>query len=186
MNHHLGVAQKETPYWDYKQNSDLQDTQRIMWAQLSTHKSSVNLSPLLGNTWRNTNEFERTQKWGGKKIRDQETQLTGGKKKQKQKPIKWRIQSAHQAVVSRASSPGITLQQIRYCLEGRENLQKGEQQKGEMDSFVSHSATRSTADTERTQLNWILWFFPALQCAGLYWCDETLITIYAFQASNST
>lgn len=43
-----------------------------------------------------------------------------------------------------------------------------------MGSFVSHPVTRSTADTERTQLNWILWFFPALQAAGMYWYDKTL------------
>lgn len=28
MNHHLGIAQRETPYWDYKQKYDLQDTER--------------------------------------------------------------------------------------------------------------------------------------------------------------
>lgn len=35
MNHHLGVAQGETPHWDYKQKHDLQDTERNLAAQLS-------------------------------------------------------------------------------------------------------------------------------------------------------
>lgn len=35
MNHHLGVAQRETPYWDYKQNYDMQDIGRNLSAQHS-------------------------------------------------------------------------------------------------------------------------------------------------------
>lgn len=58
-----------------------------------------------------------------RKKNDQRLRNTADKKK---KNIKWRIQSAHQAVVSRATSRGITVQQTRYCLEIRENLQKGE------------------------------------------------------------
>jgi len=50
MNRHLGAAQSETPYWYHKQKYDLQHAERNLSAQLSTHKSSVNLRPLLGNT----------------------------------------------------------------------------------------------------------------------------------------
>lgn len=39
MNHHLDTAQRETPYWDYKQKYNLQDAERNLSAQLSTHSS---------------------------------------------------------------------------------------------------------------------------------------------------
>lgn len=88
MNHHLGVAQKETPYWDYKQNSDLQDTERNLWAQLSSHKSSVNLSPLLGNTLGETRMNLREPRSEKKKmIRGWEAQLTRKKKNQMENSI---------------------------------------------------------------------------------------------------
>ena len=39
MNHHLDTVQRETPYWDYKQKYNLQDTERNLSAQLRKRRA---------------------------------------------------------------------------------------------------------------------------------------------------
>lgn len=48
MNHHLDTAQRETPYWDYKQKYNLRIQKEI--SQLSSALTApVNVSLLVGN-----------------------------------------------------------------------------------------------------------------------------------------
>lgn len=83
INHHLGIAQRETPYWDYKQKYDLQDTERNLSAQLSTHNSSDNLSPLVGNTLGETRTNLRESRSGEKN--DQRLRNTAYEKRRRKK-----------------------------------------------------------------------------------------------------
>lgn len=70
--HHTGIISKKY---------DLQDTERNLSAQLSTHKSSVNLSPLLGNTLGETRTNLRESRSENKN--DQRLRNTADKKRGK-------------------------------------------------------------------------------------------------------
>lgn len=83
MNHHLDTAQRETPYWDYKQKYNLQDTERNLYAQHS--QLLLMLSPPVGNTlwdmWTSLRESRsRKKKWS-----EAEKQSWGGTKKETHK-----------------------------------------------------------------------------------------------------
>lgn len=66
-------AQRETPYWDYKQSYDLKDIERNLSAQYSW---SAHLSPLLGNTlgetWASLRESQTEKGKKQEKIRNWE------------------------------------------------------------------------------------------------------------------
>lgn len=147
-------------------------------SQLSSHKSSVNLSPLLGNTlgetWTNLRE-SRSEKKNYQRLRN-----TADKEK---KQIKWTILSALQAVImwQQATNKLLLRQQRKHTesitVEGWNWLIC------DLSCCTEH---RRHCMSGIIQLHLILRFFPEFQCGGNYWFDEPLITIYVFQTPTCT